>query len=154
MISRRALELLTAALTGGFGAAVAVSSIDNGIGWSTEGVDPGTFPFLTGLIILLGSLYNLARGFLDESGALAWSQLRRLVGLFIPAVLFVGLIPFIGMYVSSGAYMLGVLFVQNRRSLLASVAVAISTPLALYVVFERMFQVSLPRGAFAGPLGF
>src|SRR3954469_25995770 len=154
MISRRALELLTAALTGGFGAAVAVSSIDNGIGWSSEGVDPGTFPFLTGLIILLGSLYNLARGFLDESGALAWSQLRRLVGLFIPAALFVGLIPFIGMYVSSGAYMLGVLLLQNRRSLLASITVAISTPLALYVVFERMFQVSLPRGAFAGSLGF
>src|SRR5256885_98175 len=35
MISRRALEMATAALTGIFGVAVVVSSIDNGIGWSS-----------------------------------------------------------------------------------------------------------------------
>jgi hypothetical protein len=32
MISRRSLEVATAALTGAFGAAVAISSLDNGIG--------------------------------------------------------------------------------------------------------------------------
>src|SRR6516225_8236085 len=64
MISRRALELATAVLTGSFGVAVVVSSLDNGIGWSSEGVDAGTFPFLTGLIIVAGSLYNLVRGVL------------------------------------------------------------------------------------------
>src|SRR4051812_11075559 len=62
MISRRALELATAVLTGSFGVAVVVQSLDNGIGWSSAGVDAGTFPFLTGIIIVLGSLYNLARG--------------------------------------------------------------------------------------------
>src|SRR4029434_6349450 len=50
MISRRALELATATLTGVFGAAVIASSIDNGIGWSTAGGDGGAFPFLTGRI--------------------------------------------------------------------------------------------------------
>ena len=45
-----------------FGVAVVVSSLDNGIGWSSAGVDAGTFPFLTGIIIMLGSLYNLVRG--------------------------------------------------------------------------------------------
>ena len=48
MISRRALEVATAVLTGGFGVAVMVQSLDNGIGWSSAGVDAGTFPFLTG----------------------------------------------------------------------------------------------------------
>src|SRR4051812_32485718 len=62
MISRRALELATGILTGGFGVAVVVQSLDNGIGWSRAGVDSGTFPFLTGIIIVLGSLYNLVRG--------------------------------------------------------------------------------------------
>ena len=37
MISRRALEVTTALLTGAFGATVAVSSLDNGIGWSSAG---------------------------------------------------------------------------------------------------------------------
>src|SRR5213076_595815 len=70
MISRRALELATAILTGGFGVAVVVQSLDNGIGWSSAGVDAGTFPFLTGIIILLGSLYNMGQGALGR-GTLA-----------------------------------------------------------------------------------
>jgi Tripartite tricarboxylate transporter TctB family len=153
-VSRRALELMTAALTGSFGAAVAISSMENGIGWSAEGVDAGTFPFLTGLIILLGSLYNIGRGLVEEGGALASAQLLHLAALFIPAALFVSLIPFIGLYAAAGAYMLGTLLLQSRRSLPASLAIALATPVALYLIFERMFQVSLPHGALAGMLGF
>ena len=52
MISRRALEAVTAVLTGSFGLAVVISSLGNGIGWGNDGVDPGTFPFITGVIIL------------------------------------------------------------------------------------------------------
>ena len=52
VLARRALELATAILTGSFGVAVVVSSLDNGIGWSSAGVDAGTFPFLTGIIIV------------------------------------------------------------------------------------------------------
>jgi hypothetical protein len=35
-----------------------------------------------------------------------------------------------------------------------SAVTAAATALALYVVFERMFQVSLPHGALAAALGF
>ena len=62
MISRRALELATAVLTGSFGVTVVVSSLDNGIGWSSAGVDAGTFPFIVGVLIFAGSLYNLVVG--------------------------------------------------------------------------------------------
>ena len=68
MISRRALEALTAGLTGAFGVAVVVSSFDNGIGWSTAGVESGTFPLIVGSIVLAGSLYNLVRGWLRGTG--------------------------------------------------------------------------------------
>jgi hypothetical protein len=62
MFSRRALEALTASLTGAFGIAIVVQSLDNGIGWSSAGVESGTFPFITGVIVTVGSLYNLVRG--------------------------------------------------------------------------------------------
>ena len=32
--------------------------------------------------------------------------------------------------------------------------IALATPLALYIVFERMFQVSLPHGELAAALGY
>src|SRR5260370_1912664 len=99
MISRRALEIFTAALTGIFGVAVVVSSIDNGIGWSSAGVDAGTFPFLTGTIVVLGSLYNLAQGALGRGTlanvtvAVPPSGFCRLPGLFVPAAVFVAARP-------------------------------------------------------------
>lgn len=102
MISRRVLEILTAILTGSFGLVVVISSLDNGIGWSSAGVDAGTFPFLTGVIIVVGSLYNLARGaFAGTSIVVSRSDLRRGAALFLPAAAFVGLIPSLGFYLAS-----------------------------------------------------
>ena len=155
MISRRALEFTTATLTGAFGTAVVISSIDNGIGWSTAGVDAGTFPFLTGLIVVIASLWNLVRGWLESRAvAVSSSDLRHLIALFAPAVVFVAAIPLLGVYVASGCYMLGTLALLHRFSLPRSVLIAVTTPVALYLVFERMFQVSLPHGALADALGF
>ncbi|MDA9411939.1 tripartite tricarboxylate transporter TctB family protein [Bradyrhizobium sp. CCBAU 45384] len=159
MISRRALELATAILTGSFGVAVVVQSLDNGIGWSSEGVDAGTFPFLTGIIIVVGSLYNLARGVVPAASlasvpvAITSIELRRLAGLFVPAAIFVGAIPLLGMYIASAAYVFAVLAIPRHQQALWSAITAAATALALYVVFERMFQVSLPHGALAAALG-
>lgn len=160
MISRRALEFATAVLTGSFGVAVVVSSLDNGIGWSSAGVDAGTFPFLTGLVIVLGSLYNLGRGVLPAATlanvpiAVTATELRRLAGLFVPAAIFIGAIPLLGMYVASSLYIFAVLAIPKHQSVPRALTMAIATALALYVVFERMFQVSLPHGALAAALGF
>jgi hypothetical protein len=160
MISRRALEISTAALTGIFGVAVVVSSIDNGIGWSSAGVDAGTFPFLTGVIVVLGSLYNLGQGALGRgilakvTVALTRAELGRLAGLFIPAAIFVAAIPILGMYLASAGYVFAVLALPKRQPVLHALVIAAVTPLVLYAVFERLFQVSLPQGALAAALGF
>ncbi|MGY3344964.1 MULTISPECIES: tripartite tricarboxylate transporter TctB family protein [unclassified Bradyrhizobium] len=159
MISRRALELATAVLTGSFGVAVVVQSLDNGIGWSSAGVESGTFPFLTGIIIVAGSLYNLARGLAPVASvasvpvAITSIELRRLAGLFVPTAIFVAAIPLLGMYVASAAYIFAVLAIPRHQSVLRSAMTAAATALALYIVFERMFQVSLPHGALAAALG-
>jgi hypothetical protein len=160
MISRRALELSTAILTGSFGVAVVVSSLDNGIGWSSAGVDAGTFPFLTGIVIVLGSLYNLVRGALPAMTlasvpiAITAAELRRLAGLFVPAAIFVAAIPLLGMYLASALYVFAVLAIPRHQSVPWSLAIAAATALALYAVFERMFQVELPHGALAAAFGF
>ncbi|QQN61348.1 tripartite tricarboxylate transporter TctB family protein [Bradyrhizobium diazoefficiens] len=159
MISRRALELATAVLTGSFGGAVVVQSLDNGIGWSSAGVDSGTFPFLTGIIIVAGSLYNLGRGVVPAASlasvpiAITSIELRRLAGLFVPAAIFVAAIPLLGMYVASAAYVFAVLAIPRHQSVVRAAVTAAATALALYVVFERMFQVSLPHGALAAAFG-
>ena len=82
------------------------------------------------------------------------AELRRLAGLFVPAAIFVAAIPLLGMYLASALYIFAVLAIPRHQSLPRSLAMAAATALALYVVFERMFQVSLPHGALAAAFGF
>ena len=147
MLSRRTLEAATALLTGAFGVAVIVSSLSNGIDWSESGVESGTFPFITGTIVVAASLYNLVRGWLRGTGVVATrAGLQRTAALFVPAVVYVAVIPVVGMYVASAAYLFGSLRFQSGLSNARSAIVAVVASVALYVVFERLFQVSLPHG--------
>ena len=155
MISQRAIELTTAAITGLFGVAVIVSSLDNGIGWGEKGVDAGTFPMIVGAAITLGSLYNLARGFMaGREVAITWPALRRVAGLFVPAAIFIALIPSLGMYLSSFGYVLATVGWQRKLPAWKAIAIAVAAPLFLYVVFEKAFVVSLPHGALFEMMGF
>jgi hypothetical protein len=155
MVSGRSLEAGTALITGAFGAAVVISSLDNGIGWGAGGVDAGTFPFIVGLIILTGSIFNLVQGWLQARDImLRPSELKRLAALFIPAVIYVGVIPLIGMDVASACYVFGALAWHKRGSFVFSAVAAIGTAVALYLIFELTFQISLPRGALGDALGF
>jgi hypothetical protein len=155
IISRRSLETATALLTGAFGAAVVVSSLGNGIGWSAAGVDAGTFPFIVGLIILSGSVFNLVQAWLEARDILLRpSELKRLAMLFIPAAIYVGVIPLVGMYLASAAYVFGALAWHKRGAFVFAGIAAIGTALALYLIFERTFQISLPRGLLGDFIGF
>jgi hypothetical protein len=154
MVSGRSLEAGTALVTGAFGAAVVVSSLDNGIGWSAAGVDAGTFPFIVGLVVLSGSIFNLVQGWLQARDIiLRPSELKRLGALFVPAVIYVGVIPLIGMYLASAGYVFGALVWHRRGSFLFAGIAAIGAALALYLIFELTFQISLPRGALGDALG-
>ncbi len=102
---------------------------------------------MIGLIILAASLYNLVRGWWRSTGIVAHrAGLRRTAALLLPAVLYVAIIPLTGMYVASAAYLFASLRLQSRLSLVRSVVISVVSAVALYVVFERLFQVSLPHG--------
>jgi hypothetical protein len=155
MVSGRSLETGTALLTGAFGLAVVISSFDNGIGWSAAGVEAGSFPFIVGLIILVGSVFNLAQGWLHARDVvLRASELKRLGMLFFPAVLYVAAIPLIGMYLASAAYAFAAFAWHKRGSFIFSGVAAIVTALALYLIFEMTFQISLPRGLLGELIGY
>jgi len=82
------------------------------------------------------------------------SELKRLGILFVPAAVYVGIIPLIGMYLASAGYVFGALAWHKRGSLLFSALAAIGAALALYLIFELTFQISLPRGALGTIIGF
>ena len=155
MISRRALEVFVAALTGSFGAAILVSSIAIGAGWTARGPGSGAFPAIAGALIVAASLYNLARALASTSApALGWPQLRKVAGMLLPAVAFVAAIPFVGMHLASGLYVFAVVAAHRRWAMWKAIALGIATPLALYGIFDWAFQVALPRGILGAALGY
>lgn len=155
MISRRTLEVATAALTGAFGAAIVVSSLDIGVRWTSRGVGSGTFPLIAGILILAGSLYNLVRA-LPSPGPwmLDAGHARDLARVFLPAAAFVAAIPLLGLHVAAGLYMLATGLWQAKLPVAGAVGIALATPAALWAVFDHGFSVTLPHGLLGTALGF
>lgn len=155
MISRRALEAFTAALTGAFGAAILVSSLRIGVGWTPRGLASGAFPALAGGLILAGSLYNLARAFSFAPDAfLRGPQLRKTLAMLLPAALFVAAIPLLGLHVASGVYLFAMIAASRRMAPWKGAVIGIATAVALYATFDWAFQVALPLGWLGNALGF
>lgn len=157
MISRRGLEAATAALTGAFGIAVARSSLENGIGWSSAGVESGTFPFVTGLVVVGASAWNLVSAGLwhgTRDSVISWDGLKKIASLFLPALAMVAAVPILGLHAAAALYIFAVLAWQGRIRPERALAGAVAVPLTLYWLFDRMFQVPLPRGALGAALGF
>jgi hypothetical protein len=154
--SQRGVESGVAIATAVFALIVIYGSIQAGIGWGDEGPKAGFFPFYVGLTILIASVVNLvqARGVPRSDLFAEWGQLRQVLWVVIPTAIYVGIIPWIGIYVSS---MLLVAFFMRRLggygwALIAAIAVGV--PLVVFVVFERWFLVPLPKGPIEAFLGF
>ena len=155
--SHRAVETGVALATTAFAALVIFGSLRAGIDWGAEGPRAGFFPFYIGLFILLSSMVNLFSALKDiprDKLFAEWGQLWRVMSVIIPTAIYVALIPRIGIYVSS--MMLIALFMKwlgkYRWHVVAPVSVGV--PIAVFLVFEKWFLVSLPKGPLETMLGF
>jgi hypothetical protein len=127
---------------------VIIGSIQAGIDWGAEGPRAGFFPFYLGVIIVISSAINLRneiRG--GRPGLFAeWSQLRQVMRVVIPTTLYVGTMPYIGLYVGSTVLIAWFMRRLGKYNWLTVAAVAIGVPVLTYIVFERWFLVPLPKG--------
>jgi hypothetical protein len=90
----------------------------------------------------------------DDSGLFAkWSQLRQVVSVVIPTVVYVAVLPIIGIYVSSAFLIAGFMKSFGRYGWVLTLAVSLGIMLTAYVVFERWFLLPLPKGPFEELLG-
>jgi len=151
------VEIGVALASIGFAVLVIIGSLKAGINWGAEGPRAGFFPFYIACFILLASIVNLFSAFVDmprEKLFAQWGQLLRVLSVIIPTAVFVGIIPTLGIYVSSA--LLIALFMKwlgkYRWSIVALVALGV--PVATFLVFEKWFLVPLPKGPVEAMLGF
>lgn len=146
--THKAVEAGVTLVIAAFGAIVVYGSVKAGIGWAAEGPRAGFFPFYVGLFILVASAVNLWNTLRQGDDVLfaEWSQLRQVFSVVIPTAIYVGTMPFIGLYVASFLFIGWFMRWLGKYRWLTVIAVAAGMPLVTYIVFERWFLVPLPKG--------
>ena len=153
--AQRSVEIGVTIATALFGAIIIVGSMQVGIGWGAEGPQSGFFPFYLGVIIIGSSAVNLleAARKTSEKTFADWSQLRQVLAITIPTAVYVAVIPWVGIYVSSVFLIaLFMMWLGNYRAWYAF-ALSAAIIIATYLTFEKWFLVPLPKGPFEDFLG-
>ena len=152
---QRHVEMGVALFVLALGAITMIGSLQVGIGWGAEGPKSGFFPFWVGLIIVLASVRNFWRA-LEVSPTrmfAEWGQITQVRKVVIPMVIYVALVPFLGIYVSSALLIAGFMRWLGRYGWLMTIAISIALPILIYFTFEDWFLVPLPKGPLEDWLG-
>jgi putative tricarboxylic transport membrane protein len=131
-------------------------SLKVGIGWGDEGPRAGFFPFYVSLVVLLSCAVNLLSALAIPAGKLfaEWGQLRQVISVLVPTIIYVALVPYLGMYVASALLIVFFMRWFGNYGWLTAVAVAILVPVLTFLMFEIWFLVPLPKGPLENFLGY
>jgi hypothetical protein len=153
----RTMELAVAVLAFLFGAIVVIDSARLGAGWADDGPQAGYFPFYVGLIICAGSAWVFVRTWLKRGAGgepfVLRGQLKQIMTLLLPAIIYVIAIEFAGIYVASLVFMAYFMARHGKHAWWVTAAVALGLPAVLFMMFEVWFKTPLPKGPLEALLG-
>jgi putative tricarboxylic transport membrane protein len=128
-----------------------------GAGWESTGPQPGYFPFYLSVILAGASLYGLVAAFLSRKEAretfVTQAQLRRVLAVFVPTVLFVLATQFLGLYVASFLLISGFMYFVGKIAWWKSLLTALIFTAAMFITFDIAFDVIMPKGPLEAALG-
>jgi putative tricarboxylic transport membrane protein len=139
------------------GLIVLIEGLRLGIGWSTDGPQPGFFIFYLGVALLL-STGPIVLGAIRRASAAGHfataGQLRSVATVFVPAVVMVVFTHVLGLYVSGAVYLAAYMRLIGRHRWITTILVAIAIPVTAFLIFEVWFLVPLPKGPLETRLGY
>src|SRR5207244_10193990 len=121
VVSTRSVEIVVSLLLLALAVLLGYDNWRTGIAWASDGPQAGYFPFYLGLILAAASLYGLVTSLVTAAGAtqtfLTRDQLRRVMQVFIPTLLFCLLTQWLGLYVASFLLIAGFMRIIGRIEL-------------------------------------
>ena len=155
--SHRSVEVGVALFMALLAAIGIYGSLQVGIGWGSDGPRAGFFPFYVSLLVIISCVINLAQVFRSaDDGELfaSWGQLRQVLAVVVPTAVYVLIIPYIGIYVSSGLLIMLFMKWLGKYPWTIVLPVAILMPIVTFLMFEIWFLVPLPKGPVEQFLGY
>jgi hypothetical protein len=154
------MELVVSAFFIAIGAIVIFDSFRTGFQWSSDGPQPGYFPFYIGLILVTGALWVALQTIVawhKDGGAETFAtheEIGLVLKMLIPTVIYVVVLIFMGLYVSSIFFIAFFMIWQGKYSYLKSFSVGFIVNAILFALFELWFLVPLPKGPIEALFGY
>jgi putative tricarboxylic transport membrane protein len=156
--SNRTVDIAVSLMLLGLAALFGFDNWRTGISWAPEGPEAGYFPFYLSIILALASLYGLLSAALrrpQSSGIFVTrDQLRRVMQVLVPTVLFCLFTQWLGLYVASFLLIAGFMIFIGRIMVWKSLATAFLFSLLMFLTFEVAFDVIMPKGPLEAAFGF
>jgi putative tricarboxylic transport membrane protein len=154
--SQRSAEIAVAALIFLLGVIVVYDSLRVGIRWAEDGPQSGYFPFYIGLLVcgssVLNAAFALSKNIKDKTFVEVGS-LKLVLTVLVPAIIYVALIGWIGIYVASAIFVAFFMRWLGKYPWWKAAAVSIGNSVAFFLIFEMWFKVPLPKGPLETLLG-
>jgi len=140
-------------------AVVIVDSLRVGATWGSDGPRAGYFPFYIGCILAIagaGIVVQALRRWksLCAETFVTRAELKPVLTMLWPTIVYVALIVLLGIYVASAIYIGVFMLWQGKYKWPSALAVSLGVPIAMFLMFELWFLVPLPKGPLEHLLGY
>jgi hypothetical protein len=156
--STRAVDVTVSVLLVALAAMLGYDNWRTGIAWDSTGPEAGYFPFYLSVILAGASVYGLVAAFLSRREAaetfVTRAQLRRVMAVFIPTLLFCLATQFLGLYVASFILIAAFMRMVGKIVLWKSLLTAFLFTAIMFVTFDIAFDVIMPKGPLEAAFGF
>ena len=80
-------------------------------------------------------------------------QLKLVMVVLVPTIVYVGLVRYFGMYLASTLYIAYFMWWLGKYSWVKIVPVSVGVSVAFFLIFETWFKLPLPKGPLEAALG-
>ena len=145
------LSLLAVALLLGF------DNWRTGMSWEADGPQAGYFPFYLSLLLGAASVFGLISKFMERGISdtfVTREQLRRVMQVFVPTLLFCVLMQWLGLYVASFLLIAGFMWIVGRIAWWKSLLTGLLFSIIMFLTFDVAFDVIMPKGPLEAAFGY
>ncbi|HRH05727.1 MAG TPA: tripartite tricarboxylate transporter TctB family protein [Burkholderiaceae bacterium] len=154
--STKSLEIATALFFLLIGGLVMWDSYRIGAKWGDDGPQSGYFPFYIGLLMCFATLANLLSALRTRRSTsfVSKPKLKLVLAIFFPTLVYLVVMQFVGLYVSSAIFIAIFMRWQGKFSWLKSILTGLGTSIVLFAMFEIWFKVPLYKGPLEAAFGY
>jgi hypothetical protein len=157
--STRTVEVGTLAVLLAFAVLMMWDNWRTGAAWESTGPQAGYFPFYVAIILAGACVYGIGREIavsrrVPSEGFVTVNQMKRVLAVLVPTVLFVPVTSWLGLYVASFLLIAGFMRVIGRIAWWKAIVTALVFSVAMFVTFEIAFDVIMPKGPLEHLFGY